>query len=52
MLTGGVAGMATRFVRAADLGRHRQAVMMTLAMWTAKAVAQNNAAATAGAVMG
>jgi hypothetical protein len=51
MLTGGVAGMAPRFEGAADLGRHRQAAMMTLAIWNAKAVPQNNAAETAGAVM-
>jgi hypothetical protein len=40
-----------RFDCAVDLGRHRQAAIVMLARWNAKAVPQNNAAATAGAVM-
>jgi hypothetical protein len=47
-----MAGMVARFDCAADRGRHRQAAMMALAMWNANAVPQNDAAATAGAVMG
>jgi hypothetical protein len=49
MLTGGVGAGAFTFV---DLGEHRRAATMMLAMWSEKAVPQNNAAATAEDVMG
>jgi hypothetical protein len=52
MLTGGTAaGAAEWFDCTAILGRHRQAVIMMLTIWNAKAVPQNDAAATAGTVM-
>src|SRR5262245_37200574 len=52
MLTGGTAvRRLMRFDGAAALGRHRQAAMIMLAMWSTKAVLQNDAAATAKSVM-